>query len=171
MIKKVLDFYRRTFWNNERYAKHIGVKIGADCKIATTHFGSEPYLISIGDRVQITQGVRFFNHGAAWVFRDKEPDFDVFGKITIGNKVYIGNNALIMPGVTINDNVIVGAGAIVTKSVQEGNIVAGNPAKPIGKINDLKCRLNRYNLKTKGMSYKDKRDFLMKQQENSFLRK
>ena len=55
-----------------------------------------------------------------------------------------------MPGVSVGDNVIIGAGAIVTKSIPGGNIVAGNPAKIIGKVSDLKGRLEAYNLKTKG---------------------
>lgn len=55
-----------------------------------------------------------------------------FGKpIIIGNHVWIGGNALIMPGVTIGNDVVVAAGAVVTKDVPDGTMVAGNPAKVI----------------------------------------
>ena len=64
-------------------------------------------------------------------------DFDrpfagwLFGKIEIGNNVFLGMNAIIMPGVKIGDNSIVAAGSIVTKSVPSGYVVGGNPAKII----------------------------------------
>ena len=51
--------------------------------------------------------------GGAKVARYKYPKFDVFGKVKIGNNVYIGNNALIMPGVSIGNNVLVAAGSVV----------------------------------------------------------
>lgn len=65
------------------------------------------------------------------VVRCQIPDFDIFGKITIGDWVYIGNNSLIMPGVTIDNNVLVASGSVVTKSVPAGVVVAGNPARII----------------------------------------
>lgn len=84
--------------------KREGVKIGKNCIIdKTAEFGTEPYLISMGDNVRITKGVRFITHdGSLWVPRnlglvDKKADF--FGKIVIGNNVNIGWDAIIMPGV------------------------------------------------------------------------
>ncbi|MCA6046142.1 hypothetical protein KQP74_01455 [Bacteroides thetaiotaomicron] len=47
------------------------------------------------------------------------PDFDCFGKVTIGDYVYIGKRALIMPGVTLGNHVLVAAGSVVTKSVPD----------------------------------------------------
>jgi len=62
-------------------------------------FGSEPYLVRLGDHVSITAGVKFISHdGGVWVFRDRFPELDVFGPITVGSNVFIGINALIMPG-------------------------------------------------------------------------
>lgn len=55
------------------------------------------------------------------------------GGVTIGNNVWIGLHALILPGVTIGDGAVVGAGSVVTKSVEPFTIVAGNPAKVIRK--------------------------------------
>lgn len=47
----------------EKYARHIGVRIGDDCLIATRRWSSEPYLITIGNHVQVTENVWFFTHG------------------------------------------------------------------------------------------------------------
>jgi len=139
--------------------------------IATKYFGSEPYLVSIGNHVQITNDVKFFTHGGGWVFREKYPDFDTFGKIVIKNNVYIGNNALIMPGVTIGNNVIIGSGTVVTKSVNDGDIVAGNPGKVIGNINDFETKLLPFNVNTKKHSYKKKKEFLLNLSEDKFIKK
>lgn len=66
---------------------------------------------------------------------------DRVNKVTIKDNVFVGNYALIMPGVTIGPNSIVGAGAVVTKDVAPGEIVAGSPARSIGKTEDLVNRL------------------------------
>lgn len=56
-------------------------------------------------------------------------------KIIIGNKCWIGMNSIVLPGVLLGDNTVVGAGSVVTKSFPQGNVViAGNPAKIIKKI-------------------------------------
>ncbi len=54
--------------------------------------------------------------------------------IRIGKRCWIGMNAVILPGVTLGDNVIVGAGAVVTKSVPPFSVVAGNPARVIRRL-------------------------------------
>lgn len=57
---------------------------------------------------------------------------DLFGKIIIGNNCFIGAKSIVLYGVTIADNVIVAAGSVVTRSINESNvIVAGNPARII----------------------------------------
>lgn len=171
MISRILNKYRRIFWSPEKYARYIGVRIGKECDIQDINFGSEPYLIEIGNNVQITKGVKIFTHGGGWVFRKEFPDLDTFGKVIIKNNVYIGNNTLIMPGVTIGNNVIVGAGSVVTKSVPDNAVVAGNPAKIISDLETTKQRMLPYNVGTKKMNPEQKKKSLLSLSEDKFIKK
>jgi len=171
MIQKLKKIYRENFWTPERYARSIGVKIGKNCKIYSKNFGSEPYLIEIGNHVQITAGVRFSNHGGSWVFREKYPNFDFFGKIKIGNNVYIGNNAFIFPGVTVGNNVIIGGATTVTKSVPDNAIIAGNPGKIVGNVNELEQRILPYNIDCKNLNRTEKKKLLLSLDDSQFIRK
>ena len=88
--------------------------------------------------MQITDNVAFFTHGGGWVFRNEIPDMDFFGKIIVKDNVYIGSGSSILPGVTIESNVIVAARSVVTKSIPEGVVVAGNPTRIVGTVEDYK---------------------------------
>lgn len=171
MINRILNIYRKMIWSPEKYARFIGVKIGENCNIQTSNFGSEPYLIAIGNHVQITSGTKIFTHGAAWVLRNKNYNIDFFGKVVIKDNVYIGNNVLIMAGVTIGENVIVAAGAVVTKSVPDNSIVGGNPARIIGSLDDFEQKMLSYNVNSKGMAYKEKKKYLLSLSEDKFIKK
>ncbi|CAM3965995.1 DapH/DapD/GlmU-related protein [Flavobacterium antarcticum] len=175
MISRILKYLRRYYkiktMNPSDYARSLGVKVGNNCSIAINYFGTEPYLIEIGDKVQITNDVRFFNHGGSWIFRHKHPEFDYFGKITIGNNVYIGNCAMIMPGITIGSNVLIGAGSIITKSIPDNAIVAGNPGKIVGEVNELFSRVEAYNLNCKSMNAVEKQIYLLNLSDEKFITK
>lgn len=170
-IKGIIKFLRVTIEykliHPYDYAKKIGVNIGDDCFVPDKGcWSSEPYLITVGNHCQITSGVRIFTHGGGQIARKFIPDFDVFGRVTIGNWVYIGNNALIMPGVTIEDNVLVASGSVVTKSIPSGLVVAGNPAKIVCTVENYIERNKIYNLGTKGLSHQEK-EFILKKLDNS----
>ena len=139
-IKKIIFYFRlytATQWTKSLiYSKYLGVKMGS--KVRILHYprwGSEPFLIEIGDNVTITRGVCFVNHdGGVALFRNKYPGLNVFGKIIIGNNVFIGINSIILPGVTIGNNVVIGAGSIVNKDIPDNSVVAGVPAKFIKEL-------------------------------------
>lgn len=132
---------------------------------------AEPYLIEVGDNCQITEGVKAFTHGGAHVVRSINSKFDTFGKVKIGNWCYIGNNALIMPGVTIGDNVLVAAGSVVTKSIPSGIVIAGNPARYVCSIQDYIEKNKQYNVETKHLSTREKKNKLIKLGEENFIKK
>jgi acetyltransferase-like isoleucine patch superfamily enzyme len=121
--------------------KYFGIKIGENTRITGKNilFGSEPFLIEIGNDCIITGGVIFETHdGGIGLLRKQHPGINHFGKIIIGNSVFIGNRAIIMPGVTIGDNVVIGAGSIVTKNIPSNSVAAGVPAKVIKSFEEYK---------------------------------
>ncbi len=150
----------------------LGVNIGEDNFLPDKHcWSSEPYLITIGNHCQITNGVRFFTHGWGQAVRDRYPNFDTFGKIVVGDWVYIGNNSLIMPGVTIENNVLVAAGSVVTKSIPSGMVVGGNPARIICTIEEYLANNLQYNINTKNLDLARKKEILLSLDESNFIQK
>lgn len=99
--------------------------IGTNCRIAGP--------LSIGDDVMIAPGVSIYtrNHETENIYRPMRLQTAPLKKVTIGNDVWIGANAIILPGVNIGNGCIVGAGAVVTKDVPDFAVVGGNPAKII----------------------------------------
>lgn len=166
---------RKIYRNNcQKYAETLGVKFGKGCKIASKEFPYEGYLIEIGDYVRIAAHASFYTHGAVVALRDlyNDPKLDQFGKIKIGSYSSIGSYAMIMPGVTIGERCIVAGGSVVTKSIPDGCMVAGNPAKFIGYTEDFYKKVKENNdLACKGMNIEQKKTYLLAQPEDKFIKK
>ena len=103
------------------------------------------------------------------MLRDEIPDFDCFGRVSIGDYVYIGNNSLILPGVTIGSHVLIAAGSVITKSIGDNVVVAGNPARIICSIQDYKANNIKYNTHTKGIPAIKKKQILLNMDERLFI--
>ncbi len=121
-------------WNYRRQ----GLTVADDCRFHDVPaFGTEPYLISIGKHVAIAARVAFITHdGGTHVFRDQERYRKVikYGRITILDNCVIGYGAIILPGVTIGPNSVVGAGSVVTRSIPPNVLASVNPAQPVMTI-------------------------------------
>ena len=104
-------------------------RVGSDSKIQSHTFICE--YVTIGERCFIGHGVMFAND----MFRDGKPNADreSCGRIIIGNDVSIGSGATILAG-SICDGVVIGAGSVVTKSITEKGVWAGNPAKLLRRL-------------------------------------
>ena len=117
------------------YARSLGVRLGANVTfygMPPGMFGTEPWLITIGDNVHITSGCQFITHdGGTLILRKEVPDLELTAPIVIGNDVYIGMRTLLLPGVTIGNRCIIGAGSVVTRSIPDNCVAAGVPAKVI----------------------------------------
>jgi len=105
------------------------VTIGRRCRIQSHAFICE--LVTIGDDCFISHGAMFINDLFA-IGGPAKGRRDLWQSTRIGNNVSIGTNATILP-VSICDNVVVGAGSVVTKAITEPGIYAGNPARLIRK--------------------------------------
>lgn len=158
--------------DNIEYARYIGVKMGGGCNLLDFSwriFGSEPFLVTIGDNVRINAGVRFYTHdGACWVVRNLYNDLrdaDIFKKIVVGNNVHIGSNASILPGVRIGNNCVIGLGAIVTKDVPDNSIVVGVPAIVVSTIDEYVKKFRDVFLSTKGLKGQARIDAIMEKLE------
>ena len=126
MIVKIREFIRLIFlaYRHFIFTRIYGMDISSSARISFRTYLDKTYPkgIHISDESYITSGAMILSH-----------DFIKGIKIDtrIGKKCFIGANAIIMPGVTIGDSVIVGAGSVVLKDVPSGCIVAGNPARVV----------------------------------------
>lgn len=132
MIKSIFKKIKTKYsimQNPIKAARNMGVDIGEGCRLVTfPDFGSEPYLVSIGNHVTISNQVAFITHdGSTWCFRDQDKYRRVlrFGSIRIEDNCFIGYRAVLLPGVTIGPNSIVGACSLVTKNVPPNTVWGG----------------------------------------------
>ena len=148
-----------------KVAKRLGVKMGENCVLRSSYFGSEPYLIEMGDNVQTTRGVTFITHDSLSVIRVKYPEYknaDLFGKIIIGDNVFVGSQSIVLRGTTIEDNVIIGAGSLVKGHLKSDSVYAGVPAKYICSLDDYIHKNKKDFDYTKNFTSNEKRDYLLK---------
>ena len=162
VIKKAYDKIYKRLFGLKRYLIKKGVNIGNNCYIYSDISTTESYLITLGDNVTVAGKVTFITHDNS-ICKPLPDKSDIFGKINIGNNCFIGNGATVLYGVTIADDNIISAGAVVTKSVlSTGNIIAGNPAKIIGKVSDFAKKGGEYAVNISGLKSKDKKEFIEK---------
>ena len=93
-------------------------------------------LVRIGNNAQIAPNVSIYTAGHPVHPDSRNSGYEYGIAVTIGNNVWIGGNAVIMPGVTIGDNVVIGTGSIVTRDLPSNVIAAGNPCRVIREITD-----------------------------------
>lgn len=101
--------------------------------VGAANFGSEPYLIHLHRYCRISMDVMFITHdGGTWAFRNDQEKYKhviKFGKIEVGEYSFVGARATILPGVTIGDHCVIGAGSLVNHNVPSGTVYAGVPAR------------------------------------------
>ena len=166
MHKLYRFFYRHVVRriNPVCYAKKIGVNMGEEVHIyGNVEWASEPWIITLGNNVHITDGVKFITHdGGTLLFREEVPDLEVTKPIIIGNDVYIGNNVIILPGVNIGNRVVIGAGSVVTRNIPDNSLVVGIPGRVIKSADEYIEKLKRESLHLGHLRGQDKDRELMK---------
>lgn len=163
IIRKIINIVGQL--NPEKYARKIGVVFGEECRfIGRTDWGSEPYLIEIGNHTEVSFGCTFLTHdGSTWCFREKKKYKGVsrFGRIKIGNNCFIGCKTIIMPNVKIGDNCIIGAGSLVNKNIPSGEVWGGVPAHYITTIDQFAEKCLREAPKLSNKKYKNKKEWVL----------
>ena len=112
-------------------------------------------LITLGDRLVVSSNVIFLTHDYSFttslisINEKPETDIGLLGPITIGDNVFIGMNSMLLPGTTIGNHVIIGAGSVVRGKVPDYSIVSGNPATYVVDIREHASKLKEKNYLTR----------------------
>lgn len=143
LLKHLIYRERATSEKYIKYLRNLGVSIGEDCIFYAPSQSpidiQYPWMITIGNHVRITAGVKVLTHDFSWsvlklMERHKGEILGACGYVKIGDNVFIGRGSIITRNVVIGDNVIIGAGSVVTKNCDSNSVYAGVPAH---KIMDL----------------------------------
>lgn len=185
MIKRLFRMIETTYANSSwgrkrRFLLKQGAQIGEgtrlNCKVGA--FGTEPYLIKVGRDCLIAGGVTFITHdGGVKVLNtlnrfSESKHMDCVAPIVVGDNVYIGMGAYIMPGVTIGSNVVIGARAIVTHDIPDNSVAVGVPAKVIKTIDEYYENMKERDrvFPTGRMKEQEKREFYTKKYQEFLSR-
>ncbi len=144
-------------WRRTRMMKKMFASVGKNCYIespfyanfggAHVHLGDNVYMnfgvtmvddthIYIGNNVMLAPNVVIATAGHPLLPELREKNLQYNMPVRIGNRCWIGAGALIMPGVTIGDDVVIGAGSVVTKDIPSGVVAVGNPCRVLREISE-----------------------------------
>lgn len=90
--------------------------------------------VKFGDNVFIAPNCGFYTSGHPLDYETRNKGLEYAKPITVGNNVWIGGNVVVLPGVTIEDNVVIGAGSVVNKDIPSNCVAVGNPCRVIKQI-------------------------------------
>ena len=165
MSRYINSSYSRKVEFLRKKGAEIGNNVIMNCQ--TSAFGTEPYLISVGNDCLFACGLKINTHdGAVSVLNNLNyfdgKRMDKMARVKIGNNVYTGTDVTIMPGVTIGDNCIIGSGAVVTRDIPSNSVAVGVPAKVVKTIDEYYQSALERGLfyPTKGMPYEEKKQYL-----------
>lgn len=137
MLNTLLSKLR--YFKHEKYLSALikrGLKIGRNTAIMDGVFLDPPhcFLISIGDNCTLAPNVRLIAHDASM---QRAMGVTLIGKIVIHDNCFIGDSTLILPGVRIGPNTIIGSGSVVTKDIPDNSVATGSPARVISSLEEF----------------------------------
>lgn len=147
-----------------RYFRGLGVEIGDNVELFGANvftFGSEPYLVSIGNYVTISHGVDFITHdGGMRVVRHEFPGAYLYGRIQVADRCFIGAHCVLLPGARVGVGSVIGAGSIVTGEIPPDVVASGVPARPVKSVADYVQGKKHLWVDTTGLTPAAKRELL-----------
>jgi acetyltransferase-like isoleucine patch superfamily enzyme len=147
-----------------RYFRSRGVEIGEGVEIFGANlftFGSEPYLVSIGDQVTISHNVDFITHdGGLRIARDEYPNAYLYGRIQVADRCFLGAHCILLPGAKIGAGSVIGSGSIVTGEIPSSVVAIGVPAKPVKSVEEYIQEKRHLWVDTRGLTPDAKRELL-----------
>lgn len=132
LFKSVKDNFliQPSFWCDYGYNIEIGNNFFSNHNLVILDCAP----VKFGDNVLIAPNCGFYTAGHPIDKDDRRQFLEYAYPITVGNDVWFGGNVIVMPGVNIGNNVIVGAGSVVTNDIPSDCIAYGNPCRVIRKI-------------------------------------
>ena len=139
LISKIrFRLINRTSAGRVKHLRSRGAKIGNNTRLlcGIDSFGTEPYLVTVGENCLFSGNISILTHDGGLSVLNNLNCFDGMrmdkvAPVRIGNNVFVGTRSVIMPGVTIGEHCVIGAGSVVTKDVPGNSVVGGVPAKVI----------------------------------------
>lgn len=138
IIKDLLNKTKHTFTIEPPFYCDYGynIEIGENFFMNMNCVILDEAKVKFGDNVFIAPNCGFYTAGHPLDAEQRNKGLEYAYPITIGNNVWIGGHVCVLPGVTIGDNAVIGAGSIVTKDIPANSLAVGNPCKVIRSISE-----------------------------------
>ncbi len=136
LMKKIIGKYKNNFYIEQPFMCDYGYNIEIGENFYSNHnlIILDGNKVEFGDNVFIAPNCAFYTAGHPLDTERRNEGLEYARPIKIGNNVWIGGNVVVLPGVTIGDNVVIGAGSIVNKDIPPNSVAVGNPCRVVKKI-------------------------------------
>ena len=136
ILKRILGRTKETFWIEQPFIGDYGYNIEIGENFYSNHnlIILDANKVVFGDNVFIAPNCSFYTAGHPLEVELRNKGLEYAKPIKVGDNVWIGGNVIVLPGVTIGDNTVIGAGSVVTKDVPSNVLAVGNPCRVIRTI-------------------------------------
>ena len=136
LMKKILKTDRDDFWIEQPFVCDYGYNIEVGKNFYTNHnvVILDAAKVKFGDNVFIAPNCGFYTAGHPIDAESRNAGLEYAKPIEVGNDVWIGGNVVVLPGVKIGSNVVIGAGSVVTKDIPSNSVAVGNPCRVIKSL-------------------------------------
>lgn len=136
LLKEILGKYEETFYIEQPFICDYGYNIEIGKNFYANHnlVILDGNKVEFGDNVFVAPNCAFYTAGHPLDYKERNKGLEYAKPIKVGNNVWIGGNVTVLPGVSIGDNVVIGAESVVTKDIPSNVIAVGNPCRIIKEI-------------------------------------